>query len=358
MLKPNRGVAISMLSVTLLCCGSAMRAAEPRGLTPQQPGLVRQEFLFEESPFASCHASTLAETPAGLVAAWFGGVREGDPSVGIWLSRQQDGGWSAPVEVAHGIETEDSRFPCWNPVLFQPQRGPLLLFYKIGPSPRNWWGMLMYSTDDGKTWSKPQRLPKGILGPIKNKPIQLANGTILCGSSTEDAGWRVHMEWTADLGRTWGHTEALNENKQFSAIQPTILKHGAKLQILCRTRDQHISEAWSNDGGQTWSPMASTALLNPNSGFDGVSLADGRALLVYNHSVRNRSPLNVVLSEDGKRWQSAAVLERDPGEFSYPAVIQTSDGLVHTTYTWNRQRIKHVVLDPRNLELKEIPEGR
>jgi predicted neuraminidase len=82
-------------------------------------------------------------------------------------------------------------------------------------------------------------------------------------------------------------------------------------------------------------------------------LADGRHLLVYNHTARGRSPLNIAVSSNGRDWQAAAVLESQPGEYSYPAVIQTSDQLVHVTYTWKRQRIKHVVLDPK--QLKSVP---
>ena len=68
-----------------------------------------------------------------------------------------------------------------------------------------------------------------------------------------------------------------------------------------------------------------------------MTLKDGRHLLIYNHTDRGRSPLNLALSKDGKSWEGALVLENDPGkEFSYPAIIQTSDGLVHMTYTWHR----------------------
>lgn len=179
--------------------------------------------------------------------------------MGIWLSRNDGNGWSAPVEVANGIESPEKRYPCWNPVLFRPAAGPLMLFYKVGPSPSKWWGMLMTSADDGRTWGKPSRLPEGILGPIKNKPVQLADGATLCPTSSEHAGWRVHFERTADLGKT---------------------------------------------------------------------------------------------------WQAALVLESEPGEYSYPAVIQSADGLVHITYTWKRQRIKHAVVDVNKLQLKPIKDGR
>jgi len=314
--------------------------------------LEKSEFIFLSTPFSSCHASTIAETKSGLVAAWFGGTQEGHPDVGIWLSRHDGKSWSAPVEIANGIQKNGKlRFPCWNPVLFQSKRGPLLLFYKVGPSPSRWWGMIMTSDDGGKTWSRPRPLPAGILGPIKNKPIEMPDGALVCPSSTEEAGWRIHLERTADLGLTWTTSGPLNDGKEFGAIQPTILFHpGNRLQLLCRSRQGRITECWSEDGGKTWRAMRPTSLLNPNSGIDGLTLNDGRCLLVYNPVAQARTPLVVGISRDGKSWKTAVVLENSPGEYSYPAIIQTGDGKVHITYTWKRQRIKHVVLDPKKLD--------
>jgi predicted neuraminidase len=298
------------------------------------------------------------------LTAFFAGPREGKPGVGIWLCRLVDGKWSAPIEVANGIQADGKRQPCWNPVLFQPKNGPLLLFYKVGPSPDAWWGMLQTSDDDGKTWSAARRLPDGILGPIKNKPVQLSNGEILCPSSTEHDGWRVHFERTDERRRSWSRTEPVNDGKQIGAIQPSILfrggdRGGDKLLAVGRTRQKRLFQITSDDGGKTWSPMTLTALPNPNSGIDAVTLRDGRQLLVYNHTERGRSPLNIAVSNDGKSWQAALVLEDEPqAEFSYPAVIQTRDGLVHCTYTWKRKKIRHVVLDPSRLEPHDFINAR
>lgn len=356
---PLPRIANSFLGLTLTAivfnCGLAM--SQPTN----QPGLVLSEFIFASGtvPFAQCHASTIAESGDHLVATWFGGTAEKNPDVGIWLSRFEHGQWSAPQEVANGIQTNGSRFACWNPALFQPRTGPLLLFYKVGPSPGKWWGMLTRSSDGGAQWSERQRLPAGILGPIKNKPVQLANAEILCGSSTEDHGWQVHFERTADLGQTWSATAAVNDGKKFGAIQPTILLHkDGRLQAIGRTKQGRIFEIWSSDNGQTWGPMSATSLPNPNSGIDAVTLRDGRQLVVYNHTTRGRSPLNVAVSEDGRNWKAALVLENEPGEYSYPAVTQTRDGLVHITYTWKRVRIRHVVVDPTKLQLSPIWENR
>lgn len=316
---------------------------------------IRQEWIYEQAPFPECHASTITQTPDGLVTAWFGGTYERHPDVGIWLSRQSVSGWTSPVEVATGQQPNSQRLPCWNPVLFQIPNGDLLLFYKVGPSPSTWWGLLKRSGDGGKTWSAAERLPDGIAGPVKNKPVLLPSGVLLCPSSSEDQNWRVHFEQTGDWGKTWERTAAINDGVSDGAIQPSVLFHpGGKLQALCRSQKAgFILETWSNDGGKSWSPLQNTNLPNPNSGTDAVTLRDGRQVLVYNPASPTpgqfggpRTPLEVAISDDGKIWKTLAVLETEPGEFSYPAVIQTTDGLVHVTYTWKRKRIRHTVLDP------------
>jgi predicted neuraminidase len=286
--------------------------------------------------------------------AWFGGSFEGAEDVGIWLARLEGGRWSSPVEVATGVQPDGKRLPCWNPVLFQPPNGPLTLFYKVGPSPREWWGMVTSSSNGGRTWTPPKRLPDGILGPIKNKPVQLRDGTLVSPSSTESRDtppkWRVHFERSSDGGRTWTRVvPSARGGAEVDAIQPTILVRGDSLEALVRTQAHRVYATWSADGGKTWSALAETGLVNPNAGIDGVTLRDGRELLVYNNSAQARTPLNVALSPNGRDWTPMLVLESEPGEYSYPAVIQTRDGLVHITYTWKRLRIKHVVIDPKLL---------
>ncbi|MCD6394821.1 MAG: exo-alpha-sialidase [Planctomycetes bacterium] len=334
---------------------------------PGENGFIKGELIYslDDKPTPQCHASTIAETKSGLVAAWFGGKHEKNPDVGIWVSRHIGAQWSRPVEVANGVQSPHLRYPCWNPVLFNPKNGPLMLFYKVGPSPSRWWGMLITSDDDGKTWSQPRKLGKDdrigdLLGPVKNKPIQLTDGSILCGSSTEHKGWRVHFELTKDTGKTWEVIGPINDGKEFGAIQPSILTYlGGRMQVLCRSRQNVIAQSSSNDGGRTWGKMTATKLPNPNAGIDAVTLKDGRGLLVYNHTVRKspfpsgRNMLNVAISKDGDNWKPVLTLERDEGEFSYPAVIQASDGKVHITYTYRRQSVKHVVLNPAEIRYSE-----
>lgn len=369
------------IAVAITMLATCMRGMAQETTSNARP--ILSEFIYDQASFPSCHASTIEESHGHLVAAWFGGTHEKHPDVGIWVARRVDGKWTDPVEVANGIVKSDQgdqktdsdrtsasptqRYPTWNPVLFQPKlradgkEQPLVLFYKVGPSPQTWWGMMITSNDGGISWSSPTQLPEGILGPIKNKPVELNDGTWLCPSSTEsdeeESKWSVHFERTEDRGKTWERTAALNDGVAVQAIQPSLLKRGEKHWLaIGRSRQDRIFELDTKDDGRTWSQMRLGSLPNNNSGIDALTLADSRHMIVYNHVKGTpgewggkRTPLNVAISKDAARWDPSVVLEYEPGEFSYPAVIQTSDGLVHITYTWNRKKIKHVVLDPKKL---------
>lgn len=342
--------------VRLFCLFCLVAAASRSSFAQTAPkvNLVLEEYVFENPPFPSCHASTIVEVaPGHLLSAWFGGTDEGNKDVGIWLSEKKEGSWSPPTLMAEGIIDANTRYPCWNPVLFKAREGKLFLFYKVGPSPREWWGMVRTSADNGKTWTEPERLPDGILGPIKNKPVQLADGTILSPSSTETReSWKGHIERSRDLGKTWEEIP-VDPQTSLDVIQGSILFYlDQKMQMLCRSKQDHIAEVWSKDGGQTWGKLSLTNLLNPNSGTDAVTLSNGWQMLVHNPLTRGkkwdngRQKLVVSVSEDGEKWQEVHVLEDQPkGEFSYPAIVQSADGKAHITYTWNRRNIRHVVLN-------------
>jgi len=339
--------------------------AAPLSAAPEQNAVLLREFIYESAPYPQSHASTIVQTRDGaLAAAWFGGTHERNPDVEIWFARRGAKGWETPKSVASGIQPDGTRQPTWNPVLFQDPAGPLHLYYKVGPSPQTWWGMAITSTDGGRSWGKPQRLPDGILGPIKNKPVALNSGAWLSPSSTEDLreGWKLHFERSEDAGKSWTATAPLpfDTEARFDAIQPSILfLPDGKLEAIARSRQGALVATQSADDGRSWGKLFAVDLPNPNSGTDAVTLKDGRQLLVYNHSAQEpespgkgkRYPLNIAISRDGVHWRPALTLESEPlpDGYAYPAVIQSADGLVHITYTWNRRRIRHVVVDPARL---------
>lgn len=307
-----------------------------------------------------CHATTIAETPTGLVLAFFGGPNRNREGQALWFATRAEDGWAPPRCVApcHGNATM-----CWNPVLHQAPGGALLLFFKQGENCAEWSGRRMRSDDGGRTWGPVEPLPPGFWGPVRTPPRILRDGSLLCPSSTEAGRWQVHFERTADLGRTWTRTRSVVDDVGFQAIQPTLLVWpSGLLQALCRTRAGVIAQTWSDDDGRTWMPLEATPLPNPNSAVDAAMLPDGRALLVYNDVTCEapgyggpRTPLSVAVSRDGCAWTRVGHLETDPGEFSYPCVLPTADGLVHVTYTTGigSRGMRHAVIDPA-----AIPGGR
>lgn len=317
---------------------------------------ITDTFIANPPVTDNSHAATLVEfKPNQLMAAWFGGKYEGAKDVGIYFSIYKEKKWSVPQLIIPPLMTQKDTLPCWNPVLFKSKSENLYLFYKVGKNPREWFGAMTVSKDEGKTWSNPKYLPDGILGPIKNKPIEPISGEILCGSSTEsveDNKWNVHVEKYTEATDSW--EKITIENPQdFQIIQPTFLIHSPnRIQMLSRSKHNKLIATWSDDNGNTWKKTDSIAVVNSNSGIDAVTLSKKSFLLVNNPLPQGkdwfngRNVLDVEYSNDGIKWQKLFDLENQTeGEFSYPAIIQSSDGKIHVLYTYNRKYIKHVAFE-------------
>lgn len=311
------------------------------------------EFVAESMPTPSCHASTIVELSGGdLLAAWFGGTREGAPDVGIWMARRTASGWSASVQAV-----KEPDIAMYNPVLFHNGAGLLWLYYKFGPSPGSWAAGRLSSRDEGVTWAAPEHLPAGLYGPIRAKPLLLADKTILSGTSVEAYGsWACWIERSTDDGKNWqrigpiaaGPALATGTRKpgaSYGIIQPSLIDMGGKhIRLYARSTPAigRICQSDSYDGGLTWSDVKATSLPNPNSGIDAVRLRDGRQVMVYNPVTSGRTPLELAVSRDGDAWKTAHQLESEPGEYSYPAMIQAANGDLLITYTWRRQKVRFV----------------
>ncbi len=339
---------ILLLVLLSLSCTSTLKKPKISNIT--------QSFVFDKPITKNCHAATLTEiAPNNLLAAWFGGTHEGAKDVGIYSSLYNGKTWSTPSCLIKPLITETDTLPCWNPVLFKSQSNNLYLFYKVGKNPREWFGAMIISKNNGETWSEPKYLPNEILGPIKNKPIEITPGIILCGSSTESTEnnqWKVHVERYTESNNTWEKIPVGNK-KDLSVIQPTFLVHSKNsIQMLCRSRHNKIVSSWSRDNGNTWKDLDTINVVNSNSGIDALTINKNSFLLVNNplpqgaNWFNGRNVLDIEYSSNGINWEPLLDLEnQEKGEFSYPAIIETSDGKIHILYTYNREYIKHVVFN-------------
>lgn len=315
---------------------------------------VTSTYISKEPLTTNSHAATLVEyKPNEIMASWFGGSYEGAKDVGIYTSVNKHGTWTAAELVVKPPVIEGDTLACWNPVLFKSSKTKkLYLFYKVGKNPREWFGSMLTSLDNGTTWSAPKYLPEGFLGPIRNKAIEINPGIILCGSSTESIEnnqWRAHLEIYNEVTDNWSKIEIPND-KGYDIIQPTILVHSPKkMQLLFRSKHNKLITSWSNDNGKTWSNAEKINVVNSNSGIDALSLSNHSFLLVNNPLLQGkdwfngRNVLDIEYSKNGIKWEKLFDLENQKeGEFSYPVIIQTTDGKIHVAYTYNRKYIKHV----------------
>ena len=326
--------------------------------------------------FDSCHASTLVRLGDGtFLVAYFGGRREGEGDVAIWLSRGDGSTWAAPRRLM-----AEEGLAHWNPVLFV-EGGAVHLFYKVGPTVHDWTTRWSTSLDGGLTWSAPVPLVAGDTsprGPVKNKLIRLKSGEWLAPGSVETPEvWDAFADLSADGGKTWVRrdvpfqhrrpaarqgtdvwaglaAEALWETdpetvfKWDGVIQPTAWEDGAGVHMLMRSTRGSVYRTDSTDLGRSWSTAYATALPNNNSGIDLVRTSGGMLALVYNPVAGNwgrRTPISLALSpDDGGTWENCLDFETEEGEFSYPAIIEAG-GALHVTYTWNRSAIAHAIVE-------------
>lgn len=345
---------------------------------------MHKQPIFAQGVFPSVHAATIAACGTNtLLAAWFAGSHEGAPDVAIYTALWRQGAWSEPT-----LALRVPGVPCWNPVLFRRRDGSLWLYLKAAPTIPAWTGLLMRWQPEHGRWSPPEALPAGLQGPAKNKPIELQDGSILCGASRETwRSWACWVERSTDGGATWtlhgpitapeSRGDSLAEsdepisatweptkgtlrlpNEHAGVIQPTLWEAAPNHVVMLMRATQrvgYVCRTESRDGGRTWSTAQLTPVPCPNSGLDAARLDDGRVVLACNPVHQGRTPLALLVSKDeGITWRQALVLEDErggepPREYSYPSIIQAPDGRIHVVYTWRRERIEHVALAPAEL---------
>lgn len=312
-------------------------------------------------PTANAHASTVLPLPDGTVlAAWFGGTKEGKNDVDIWVARREENGWCAPQKISYA-----AKIPHWNPVLFLRENGEICLFFKVGRNIPSWRTFVSVSTDGGKSFGAPCELVKGDVsggrGPVKNKCIRLESGRVLAPDSSENRGWNCFVDISEDDGKTWRKTpkvrtertapilNSLNNytSNKIPMIQPTLWESEKdKVHMLTRTPVGRIYRSDSEDGGETWCEAYATELPNNNSGIDLVKTPDGSLYLLSNPVEENwgeRSPLTLQKSTDnGASWETVLILEEEKkdSEFAYPA-IEYYDGCLYITYTYERLNVAY-----------------
>jgi len=308
------------------------------------------ELVFEKIDGAvAFHCSTLTETPGGdLLCLWYGGSYEASDDQKLFLARRKKGSriWEKPeIIVSNPLQ------PPGNAVIFTDGIGRIWIVWgrKEGDRPRRRGsggpGRLMFrtSTDEGKTWSDDRALVDELGWGVRNVPVKLSSGELALpvGRSKLHGTKNLYIMTTPDNGKTWRRSAPFH-----GGSQPTLIERDDGALFVMMRHKPTIMQTVSCDGGRSWAEPVKSVFPNPDAGIAMTKLKNGHVLLVFNNTDDGRTPLNIARSLDGGRtWERPLTLEANPGEYSYPCVIQTSDGRIHISYTFRRYTIKHVEMN-------------
>jgi predicted neuraminidase len=322
------------------------------------------ELIFEKIPgYPVHHCSSITEAPNGdLLISWYGGSYESSDDQVVFLARRKKGSrfWSKPE-----IIVRSPGKPPGNAILFTDKRNRIWFVWgrMDGAQPMlrgTGWDQcrLFYRTsgDNGVTWTKDQPFYHDTLGWLpRNLTLVLSDGTLVLPLSDELHGHGVDLSFflsTKNNGATWTQSGIMRGGEQ-----PTFIERSdGSLVAFLRTRP-NILQSESQDRGKTWSEPRPTQFKNPDAGIAALRLKNGHVILVFNNQDNSRTPLHIALSTDEARtWSQPLRLEMNPGEYSYPSVLQTSDGRIHIIYTFRRYSINHLEMNEGWLTNFERPD--
>ncbi len=302
--------------------------------------LLNESFVFESIPDRiGHHGATLAILDDGrLMTAWYSyrGPEELDgASIFTAFKEANATDWSAPMEVP------DLPSPAANPLLIV-RDGRVQLFFAHAPF--QWWSSSVWLTesdDVGATWSAARQVALPAGANLRNPPIQLGNGTTLLPAYSDFWLNALVLRASDTDGATWNVNAVYGPDEDI-LLQPALveLSEGTLLMAGRNRGGGNLLYATSADYGATWTGARRGKLPNPDSALALTQLRDGRLLIIFNDSDTQRTPLvAMVSSDDGVSWLGRTVLADGAGAFSYPSVLQTTDGMLHVTYSRNRDQI-------------------
>ena len=341
----------------------ASRFARPSPLdsdgTRSIPAAFERRLIQRADGIQEVHSAALVRLPGGdLLTVCFGGSSECALDVVLYQARFRNGAWEKMKVVmspqAAGRAEHRYVRRLGNPSLHRDEQGRLHLFF-VSTSMGGWSVSSinqMISTDDGETWSDPQRL---ITSPFFNLSMLVRHPAV----PLQDGGFAlpIYHELCGRYGEILRFDAAgrfackTRMHPQRYIAQPCLVpldeRHAVTYVRNNNESIQQLLQMTTSDGGATWT--APQAL--PLPGFDApvaaVRLRDGTLLIAYNPS-RDREEIRLAASTDGKTWTDLMTLdEKGTGakdgydEYAYPTMLLNND-TIDLTYSYRRTAIRHL----------------
>ena len=346
-----------LLSLALAATSLSLGPVVASGAQEPEPAPAygcRQDIHPQDPEFPGVHVAALEEAPNGdLLYGFYAGTEEQADDVRTYLSRLPAGAsdWVAPRVVF-----DEPGKPDGNAVLYtDDERGNVHLLFSTIMGPDAAWTQanlrMITSADNGETWSEPVFVREEWGWLFGTLPFRMTNGEVIVPIYSEDewsSGFYIAPDdlssfevFPNDDATTWPQSIG-------GMIQPaTVELDDGHLLALNRSRDGFIWQTESTDYGRTWSDATPTTLPNNNSRIALLKLANGHLVLAHNPTQFGRSPLRLSLSTDnGASWSASVDIEDEQGEeFSYPYLLETSDGMIHLGYTHRRESMRHLVFN-------------
>lgn len=263
--------------------------------------------------------------------------------------RSHDGGLTWEKDEPHVFQENIGKETVLIPSFLRLSKKEVLFFFAVTNSLHDAGMWVRRSSDNGKTWGKPDRLPYDGYGSSANDhAVLLKSGRIVlpCFVSRDGlASSYSYCFYSDDKGHTWKKSNEITVNLPSkgrktspAAEEPAVIElRDGRLLMLMRTYVGWFYKSYSTDGGASWSEPVNSGIPAPGAMPTLVRMPNtGDLLLLFNYGEphendgpfpRNRMA-SAISQDEGRNFSSIRILDGNsefPGKMTMANVTFLGD---------------------------------